>query len=181
MVAVWGAFWGWALLYGIGLLGRLLFGKDAMGEGDIMLMRGVGALVGVGPLVVAVGIAVFLGAVHGITMKLVDVGRKSKTGASNEEGDEAPPPAQPIWQNLLIGGILLTCLDVVAFFVPPVGKWLEKAFPDAPGLSDEAWEPPSIQYIPFGPFLAMGTAIVMIWETKVGQMIAEYMRQFGGS
>lgn len=181
MVAVIGAFWGWALLYGIGLLGRLLFGKDAMGEGDIMLMRAVGALVGVGPLVIAIGIAVFLGAIHGITMKLIDMGRKSKKGGDEVEDDAPLAPAQPIAQNLLIGGILLLCLDVVAFFVPPFAKQLEKAFPDAPGLSDEAWEPPSIQYIPFGPFLALGTAVVMIWETQVGLMIADYLKQFGGS
>lgn len=178
-VALWGAFWGWAILYGIGLLGRLLFGKDAMGEGDIMLMRAIGALIGIGPLIIAVAIAVFTGAVHGITMKVIDTMRPKPALGEGEE--EAPAPAQPVGQTLIIGVILLFGIDVLAYFLPPVGRLIDKVLPDAPGLSDEAWEPPSIRYIPFGPFLALGTAIVMIWESGVKQLIENYMKQFGGA
>lgn len=179
MVALVGAFWGWALLWGIGLLGRILFGKDAMGEGDIMLMRGVGALVGVGPLVIAVGIAVALGAVHGIIAKIVLAIRPPKT---NSIQDDAPlPEPQTIPQVFAIGGILLLGIDVIAYFVPPVGKLIEKALPNVPGLDDAEWEPPSIAYIPFGPFLAAGTATVMIFEPQVHNLIQGYLKQFSGS
>lgn len=177
MVAVTGAFAGWAILWGIGFLGRVLFGKDAMGEGDIMLMRGVGALIGVGPLIIAVAIAVFLGALHGILVMIF--GRKAKQ--ANAGSDEEMPPPQTIGQNLLIGGLILCCVDVIAFFVPPVSRALEKALPNEAGLSDEGWTPPSLNYIPFGPFLAAGTAFVLLWEAWVKQVIDGYVKQLGGS
>lgn len=179
MVGLVGAFWGWAILWGIGLLGRILFGKDAMGEGDIMLMRGVGALVGVGPLIIAVGIAVALGAVHGILARIILSFQKSKE-APAEDNTPLPEP-QTIPQVFIIGGLLLVGADVIAYFVPPVARLIEKALPNVPGLDDDAWEPPSIAYIPFGPFLAAGTATVMIFEPHVKLWIEGYMKQFGGS
>jgi len=176
MIAVAGAFAGWAILWGIGFLGRILFGKDAMGEGDIMLMRGVGALIGVWPLVIAVGIAVAAGAVHGILVMVF--GKRPATG---EVDDSPPPPAQSIGTNLFIGALILFCVDVLAFFIPPVAKWLNRVLPDEPGLSDEEWQPPSLNYIPFGPFLALGTAFVLIWESAVKHAVDGYLKQFGGS
>jgi leader peptidase (prepilin peptidase)/N-methyltransferase len=171
-----GALLGWGLLFGIGLLGRLLFGKDAMGEGDVLLMRGVGALIGPWPLVFAVGVAVALGAVHGLTVMAIDAGRKRKDPQAGD--DEPPPPAQPIGQMLLIGLLMLLCIDVFALFFKPVANWLERMMPEAAGLSDEAWEPPSIRYIPFGPFLAAGTVAVLLFEPHVNNLIQNYLKQF---
>src|ERR1019366_5000081 len=67
MIALWGALLGWGLLWGIALLGRLLFRKDAMGHGDIKMMRGVGAMLGPGLLVANLAIAVVAGLVIGLT------------------------------------------------------------------------------------------------------------------
>jgi leader peptidase (prepilin peptidase)/N-methyltransferase len=178
MTAIWGALLGWGLIFGIGLLGRLLFGKDAMGEGDVLLMRGVGALVGIWPLVVAIMIAVFAGAVHGITMILLD--KMGKLGAPKVEegGEETMIPAQPIGEMLFVGILMLLCVDVFALFFPPVARWLQKAMPEAASLSDEEWTPPSIRYIPFGPFLALGTVVVLVFEPWVLGQIDAYLSQF---
>lgn len=171
-----GALLGWGLLFGIGLLGRLLFRKDAMGEGDVLLMRGVGALIGPWPLAFAVGIAVALGAIHGVSVILYDSIRRSKSAEAQDDGP--PPPAQPVGQMLFIGALMLLCVDVLALIFPPVAKWLERMMPEAAGLNDDAWEPPSIRYIPFGPFLAAGTVVVLLFEPKVKAMIADYLSQF---
>ncbi len=172
-----GALLGWGLLFGIGLLGRLLFRKDAMGEGDVLLMRGVGSIVGPWPLVFATGVAVALGAIHGMAVMAFDAIKRSKQ-KDEVAGDEAPPPAQPIGQMLFIGVLMLLCVDVLALFIKPVAKWLERSMPEAAGLNDDAWEPPSIRYIPFGPFLAAGTVIVLLFEPQVKGMIEEYLKQF---
>lgn len=175
--SLFGALLGWGLIFGIGLLGRLLFGKDAMGEGDTLMMRGVGALIGVAPLVVAIAIAVFAGAVHGITMMIVDRAQKNKA-AAEDAGEEIPIPAQPVGQMLFVGLLMLLCVDVFAVFIPPVARWLERIMPEAAGLSDEEWTPPSIRYIPFGPFLALGTVVILLFEPQVRHQIDAYLAQF---
>lgn len=173
-----GALLGWGLIFGIGLLGRLLFKKDAMGEGDVLLMRGVGAIVGMAPLVASIGIAVAAGALHGMIVIAIDAMRKKSAETSEGAEDEAPPPAQPIGQMLFVGLLMLLCVDVLAAFIPPVARWLEKSMPEAASLSDEEWTPPSIRYIPFGPFLALGTVAVLLFEPQIRQGIDTYLRQF---
>lgn len=177
-----GALLGWGLIFGIGLLGRLLFRKDAMGEGDVLLMRGVGALVGPWPLVAAIAIAVALGALHGIVViAAAAFKRKTPLESGGDEADEPEAPAQPIGDMLVVGGLMLLCVDVFATFFPPVAKWLERKMPQAAGLSDEEWEPPSFRYIPFGPFLAFGTVAVLVFNQEIRGAIDAYLSQFSAS
>lgn len=67
-VALWGALLGWGILWGIAFLGRIMFRKDAMGHGDIKMMRGVGAIIGPTLLIANMGIAVVSGLVIGLAL-----------------------------------------------------------------------------------------------------------------
>jgi hypothetical protein len=79
---------------------------------------------------------------------------------------------------LFVGMLMLFCVDVFATFFPTVAKWLERTMPQAASLDDEAWEPPSIRYIPFGPFLALGTVVILIFEPQLKELIEGYLAQF---
>ena len=57
-------------IWAIGVLGKLMFRKDAMGFGDVKLMALLGAVLGWKLVLIAVFIACLLGSVIGIAMKL---------------------------------------------------------------------------------------------------------------
>jgi leader peptidase (prepilin peptidase)/N-methyltransferase len=82
-VALWGALAGWGILWGIAFLGRILFRKDAMGHGDIKMMRGVGAIIGPTLLLANMAMAVVAGLVIGIAMILLV--KKAPEAAPKEE------------------------------------------------------------------------------------------------
>lgn len=65
---------GGGVLYGVGLLGKLMFKKDAMGFGDVKLMAGLGACFGWQSLPFIIFISSLFGAVVGITM--IAMGKK---------------------------------------------------------------------------------------------------------
>lgn len=54
----------------VAVIGKWLFGKDAMGGGDIKIMAGVGAFIGWDKVLFAIFIACFLGSIVGIFMML---------------------------------------------------------------------------------------------------------------
>jgi leader peptidase (prepilin peptidase)/N-methyltransferase len=88
--AFWGALAGWGILWGIAFFGRLGFGKDAMGHGDIKMMRGVGALLGPTLLIANMGIAVLAGLIIGIAViVIVSMGKKVEEAEPIEDADLA--------------------------------------------------------------------------------------------
>ena len=171
--AVLGAFLGWALLWGFVFLGRIAFGKDAMGDGDIKMMRGVGALLGPTLLLANVGLGVVLGLVGGIVGLAIE-GRRSRAVVGSapsptvppfvpqgEPSPELEPEATPIPLVLLGGVLYLFCIDVVALFVPPLARWIAGRYPEELLVEGDDWTP-SATAIPFGPYLAAGALICMV-------------------
>ena len=69
-----GATTGWALLWAMGVLGRVIFKKEAMGFGDVKLMGAVGAFLGPWAVFFNILISSLAGSIVGIT--LVAAGRK---------------------------------------------------------------------------------------------------------
>ena len=69
--AVLGAIIGGGLIWLIGVLGKLVFRKEAMGFGDVKLMAFLGAFLGPQATVMSLFLAVFLGAMFGIGKLIV--------------------------------------------------------------------------------------------------------------
>jgi leader peptidase (prepilin peptidase)/N-methyltransferase len=173
MFAFEGALLGWGLLWGIAFLGRLLFGKDAMGDGDIKMMRGIGALLG--PLLLAanVSIAVVLGIIGGVAGLIVaSVAAKKAPEATAPE--EEPYEPTPIWLVAASGAWYFCCLDVVQLFVKPLDTWVRSKFPEEEEEDD--WKP-SITTIPFGPYLAAGTLVCMLFGPWLQSQILGYWHE----
>ena len=173
--AILGAFLGWALLWGFVFLGRIAFGKDAMGDGDIKMMRGVGALLGPTLLLANVGLGVVLGLIGGIVGLWIE-GRRERAKAEVASDATAPlaeAEATPIPLVLLGGAFYLFCIDVIALFVPPLQRWIASRYPEELLVEGDDWTP-SATAIPFGPYLAAGALICMV----AGEPISGGMRTY---
>lgn len=162
---------GWGIIFGIAFLGRVAFGKDAMGHGDIKMMRGVGSLIGPVLTVFDVAIAVVTGLVFGILFIAIQSAKDKKAAlATGEENDElkaigaaAEEEYQPesIKDLLILGFTYLICLDVLAINFPKLYEKLGYPMEEV-SVEDDDWEP-SLTTIPFGPYLAVGAIACMIF------------------
>ena len=182
MVALSGGLLGWGLLFGITLLGRIGFGKDAMGDGDTKMMRGVGALLGPWLLVGNLGIAVVAGLVGGIAGILIDK-RKAlpeSADATAAEEEEAPYEPTPIPLVIFAGAMYVLCIDVFALFIPPLRRYLEAKFPSETLEEEDDWKP-SATTIPFGPYLAIGALICMLAAHAIEAALKAYFHVGGTS
>jgi len=65
-----GTLFGGGIVWGMALLGRKIYGKEAIGEGDIFLMAGIGALTGLNGVVSSLIMASFFGSVYGVSLML---------------------------------------------------------------------------------------------------------------
>ncbi len=172
-IALWGALWGWGLLWGIALFGRVLFRKDAMGHGDIKMMRGVGALLGPGLLVANLGIAVVSGLVIGIAMLALAPKAKSEEAPSDDEEEFLPP--ESIGSLFIHGAWYLACLDIAGIYAPGIYKWIGETSSEE-NVDDDDWKP-SLTTIPFGPYLAIGAVICMLFASPIEKALNEYWQK----
>jgi len=76
LAALIGSAIGAGTLYGIGVVGKLVFRREAMGFGDVKLMGLLGAILGPRDVLLAVFLASFLGSIVGIPLRLL---ARSKT------------------------------------------------------------------------------------------------------
>lgn len=171
-----GALVGVGILWGIAFLGRLLFGKDAMGHGDIKMARGIGAVLLPAGAGLSFGVAVVLGAVLGAVQVVArsrseikvlpgastGTAPEGKPGQQTEEGGEAELPPESVGSLLRCGLGYLLAVDVVGLFWPKLYEWW---FEENPYAVEELDEEPevSLTMIPFGPYLAAGALAVLIF------------------
>jgi len=179
MIALTGALLGWGMLWGISLFGRVLFGKDAMGHGDIKMMRGVGALLGPPLLCANMGIAVVAGLVIGLAMIAVASRQQSAAAASGDaetsaESEEDFPPPESIGSLLIHGAWYLFCLDILGLFVPSIYKVIGEESSEEL-VEDDSWKP-SLTTIPFGPYLAIGAVICMLFAAPIEKGLSNYWK-----
>lgn len=173
ILALEGALLGWALIWGMALLGRLAFGKDAMGDGDIKMMRGIGALIGPLLLLANMGIAVVLGLFGGIIGMLLAARAARRAAAPEPEADEPPYEPTPIWVVFFCGVWYLLCLDVVSLFVKPLDRWVARILPNEAVEEEDDWKP-SATTIPFGPYLATGALVCMLFGPQIERSMRSY-------
>lgn len=236
MNAFWGALLGWGMLWGTALFGRGLFGKDAMGHGDIKMMRGIGACLG--PFLVGASyvLGILVGLVVSIALLFLMPDRTGDSNAGDQEkvADEeefdaakelkvfvlwtvvllgAPAvvclvagwpviygllagavgllgriifkpkpkegPAPESWKSLFICGLLyLFLVDVVALFFPKLNGKLEALVPD--GEEEDEFEV-TAQHIPFGPYLAFGSAVCILFAQPIVSFVQEFTANYWGS
>jgi len=172
-----GALVGFGVLWGITLLGRVAFGKDAMGHGDIKMARGIGAVLlplGAG---ISFALAVFLGALFGIL--IVALRKKDQAPAEEPEADEEPYVPESIGSIFWCGLGYILCIDIIGLAFP---KLYEKWFGENPyaveEISEEAGVEPTM--IPFGPYLAAGALCVVMYGAPLTKWVLDYFNGMSG-
>ena len=186
----YGYLMGWGVIFGIAFLGRIAFGKDAMGHGDIKMMRGVGALLGPILTIFDVGIAVVTGLVFGLLFMGIQATKdaKAKSLSSSEGGggssiaeaaDEEEYEPEPIKDLFILGITYLLCFDIAAIWFPKIYASMGYPVEDV-SVEDDEWEP-SLTTIPFGPYLAIGAIVCMLMRTELSQYASNVLQALNGS
>jgi leader peptidase (prepilin peptidase)/N-methyltransferase len=207
-VAMWGWLIGWGVIFGIALLGRLVFGKDAMGHGDIKMMRGVGALLGGLLTVIDLSIAIVVGIIFGILFIWISTMREQKAEKMNansstqlssveeksgeeaqqfsaesqvvedEKEEEAEYEPESLKDLVLYGFSYLICLDIIAMWFPKLNEKMGYHSEDV-SVEEDDWEPAATAF-PFGPSLAIGALICMIFKTELTALATQYIKLISG-
>lgn len=167
--SVAGALVGVAVFWGIAFFGRLAFRKDAMGHGDIMLARGLGAVLFPATALVGFGLAVLVAVVFGVLQ--VFLRRPPETVEESEgEGEEEPPETVSSLVRSGLGYAL--AIDVVGIVFPSLDRWwFGQELVEEP-LEDD-WTP-GFTHIPFGPYLAAGAILAALFDRTLLGWVQSY-------
>ncbi len=185
---LYGYLMGWGVIFGIAFLGRIAFGKDAMGHGDIKMMRGVGALLGPILTIFDVGIAVVTGLVFGLLFMGIQASKDSKAKAAGSgsgdsaavaEVEEEVYEPESIKDLFILGITYLLCFDIAAIWFPKIYGRMGYPVEDV-SVEDDEWEP-SLTTIPFGPYLAIGAIVCMLMRTELSQYASNVLQALNGS
>ena len=174
--AMAGALVGIGVLWGITLLGRLIFQKDAMGHGDIKLARGIGAILFPAGALYSFAMAICAGAVIGIFQIMLRK-RGTETDAVEESEEIYEPESIASIFKCGLGYVLL--VDVVGLFVPKV---YQSWFGEDPYSVEEITEEEDVgdTMIPFGPYLAAGAILAATLEPQLNVLVQRYIDSVTG-
>ena len=178
---------GVGVLWGIAFFGRVAFGKDAMGHGDIKMARGIGAVLFPSVAVISFGLAVVMGAFLGVAQVLIrrsppDLSHAAQTSSSSDpsEGSDEPSaneetlPPESIGSLLFCGLGYLLGIDIIGLAIPKVYiAW----FKESPEINPEEWADYPVEHtmIPFGPYLALGAIIATVFATQLQDAVRSYL------
>ncbi len=166
----------------IQLLGRMLFGRDSMGDGDVKLARAIGAMLPIGLAAASFFLAIASGALIGGGMVLYERLRSSKsamnedmTCAPQQDADEEP---STLTQILLYGLAYVFFIDVIIQIaawlrIPAARRFVEVQSTNA---EEENEFIPGPTHIPFGPYMVTGFFLAVFFGDK---LINIYLRMSG--
>ena len=160
---LFGYLMGWGLIFGIAFFGRIAFRKDAMGHGDIKMMRGLGSLIGYKLVVFDLGIAVFTGLIFTLAFMGIQAMKDRKAGIVHPEEEEPEP--ESIKDLLILGFTYLLCFDVISIFTPKIYQRMGYPMEEV-SVEDDDWTP-AFTALPFGPYLAIGAIVCMLMRTEL--------------
>lgn len=146
--SVLGAALGYGAFAAVAWVGKILAKREAMGTGDVWLLAGLGAWLGVGALVPVVLLASLQGSAYGLL--LIALGRAER-GPQPVSGPSGPIRAHASAPSADPAGAAEPALP------PPAGGPVPgvEGAPRPEVASDDDWVPPRYA-VPFGPFLVAG-------------------------
>lgn len=152
----------------ITILGRIGFGRDAMGFGDLKLARAIGAILPICLAMLSYGVAVILGTVFGLA--LIYYNRKKQNGKSSGQLAPVDKPltiAQTIWYSLAI----LFWVDMILDFI----AWVKsKADTEVVTNNDDEVVGPTT--LPFGPCMVLGAFCMIYYGNTFATLWSTYWR-----
>lgn len=158
----------------IAIVGRLLFGRDAMGFGDVKLARAIGTMLPLKLALLAFAGAVALGALVGGMLLLLAL-KRDRMPPDSATG-EATPYAEPLGEIVLYSLMLLVAIDVLVFLYEGVRSLFSTKTQPQTTPSPEDDFVPSLTTIPFGPYIAAAALIALIGKPYVLALWDAYWR-----
>jgi leader peptidase (prepilin peptidase)/N-methyltransferase len=155
--AVLGAVFGWSLLYGVGVAGKLLLGKDAMGFGDVKLFAMIGATLGITGTLITFFLACFVGVAIG------------GPGLIRGWLQRFRPPAPATTGSILAAGLQLFPLEEEDDSATARLIRRHSAHYAANGL------PRSVHHMPFGPSIAIAAIAVIVFQHPIRSYLAQWI------
>lgn len=147
----------------IGVIGTLLFKKEALGQGDWWLLGMIGAFLGWQALLPVILLASLQGTVVGLTLIVLG---KSETGEAEEQSAEGELAAETEGK---------AASPAVLASGKPEGKQAKGEAVEEALEDEDDWVPPA-HAIPFGPFLALAGLQVLFFGDWLWDA---YQRVFG--
>lgn len=149
--AVIGAAFGFFMLYGIGVIGKIVFRKEAMGFGDVKLFAMIGATLGIAGCLVTLALAALFGIVDGVLIRQVRkiIAARHAGPAILEAGAGLPVSAEPAAE--------------FAEAQAAVGRLVE--------INRNTPRSRPVHYLPFGPSIALAAVIEVIFQQRIYQWL----------
>lgn len=142
--SVMGAAFGFGLLWSIGVVGKVVFQKDAMGFGDVKLFAMIGATLGIGGCLVTLMLASFFGVLDGLRGMIVNA--MSREGAASHDlFPEVPSNETPQIDPEPDRVAMARLIEIVRN--SPRGR--------------------KVHYLPFGPSIALAAILVVIFQHRI--------------
>ena len=178
---------GVVLFYGIGVLGKLIFRKEAMGLGDVKLMGMVGLFTGWKNIILILVLASFLGSIIGggvlLIMKLFKGKTEEEKNIGQDEQDKEPieilkqttdnycPPSS-VNNNSTDQSPTPNPQQLIPSLQSPapnnsISCHSEQSKESTTQENEEDDWQPQPGHIPFGPFLALATYITILYGDKI--------------
>ncbi|MGI8907795.1 MAG: prepilin peptidase [Candidatus Sumerlaeaceae bacterium] len=190
LVLVWsiaGAAFGYAMLWCVGLLGRIMFHKEALGGGDIKLFAFLGAYLGAMNCVWILFLSTFLGAVIGLTLILTH-----KLLRRDEYQELVLPRAAAVktpWRTVDFRSRAQTQLDAVASLGTPSPPDEGVQQSDEQRSTGNVSEPEQsaivlriarrtvrqMHHIPYGPYIAVAAVVVLVCHEWIDRNAREFL------
>jgi leader peptidase (prepilin peptidase) / N-methyltransferase len=148
--ALLGSALGFAAFAAVALVGEKVLRKEALGFGDVWLLAGIGAFLGVKALLPVVLFASLQGSVVGIALLLA--GRGTPGPAPDPDAPASPPVTLP------------------GPTAAPTPTAVDPSTAAPPATSRDDWVPPR-HALPFGPFLALGALEWLYLSVALGRIV----------
>jgi leader peptidase (prepilin peptidase)/N-methyltransferase len=182
-LAVMGAVVGAGIVYLARVLFTQAFKKEAMGMGDAYLMAAVGAVLGWEGALLVFFVAPFLALPYGLWQLVRHGGEDEGGGAGEPEAPRRTPVPWPSLATTVAGFVLLVAAALAArtgWTLGPrlalvgslaafaTGFWRASREEDRQAEAhEEPARAPASHEVPYGPFLGLATAIVMLVQDVV--------------
>jgi len=159
--ALIGAGFGWLMLYSVGVAGKVIARKDAMGYGDVKLFTMIGATLGATGALATFIIACGLGTLIGGGPMII---RRGRALLDAMRGIKRPPASTLLQEGLELFPLEEGDASAPGAVVRRHRVWFEEHGAPAP-----------MHHMPFGPSIAMGALVVVIFQHPLREVMARWI------
>ena len=164
-----GMAFGYSLLRGIGIMGRILFRKDAMGMGDVKLFAFLGAWLGPLYCLWILFISAFIGALFGMALLL------AHKALGKDEFEQLELPAQPtVTSQWLTADSQVGSIKSEAINLPSDKHLVTESSNSTILLQFPRKTAKQLHHFPYGPYIAIAAILVLLLHKWIDEGVLKF-------